>query len=89
MSPLHLTLISKEVYLMRQFLVMGFKTTSVREAGEVLHLGAVNSAAIAVLNAPEGGFARKELFELAIARQRKYFEVPAVSTVDTKGTKKK
>ena len=67
---------------MRQFLVLGYKTTNVNEPGVIVHLGIKNSEAIGVVTAAGDGFARKELFELAVPRQRRHFDGHRVPMMD-------
>lgn len=67
---------------MRQFIVLGYQTTNTNEPGVIVHLGNKNSVAIGVVTASGDGFARKELFELAVPRQRRHFEDKGQGTGD-------
>ena len=67
---------------MRQFLVLGYQTRNTNEPGVIVHLGSKNSEAIGVVTAVGDGFARKELFELAVPRQRRHFEERAQGAGD-------
>ena len=59
---------------MRQFLIMGFNSHRSNDPGEVLGVVGTNQAAVDAVNDPSGGYVRKELFELAVPRQRRTFE---------------
>ena len=58
---------------MRHFIVLGFKTTSNSEQGELVHLGSDRGEAIEVVNATGDPFARKQLYELALPERTRHF----------------
>lgn len=58
---------------MRQFIVLGFATTSRREQGESVYLGSDRSEALGVTNTHEERFVRKEMFELAKPHKVRHF----------------
>ena len=62
---------------MRQFLVLGFNTTSTAEPGEIISIGTDRGEAIKAVNTDTGTFMRKELFELAVPQIRKQFAIEA------------
>ncbi len=68
---------------MRHFLVLGFATTSKKEAGKSLYLGSDRSSALEEVNTPSDKFMRKELFELAVPQIRRH-KVAAVSDEPSK-----
>jgi len=59
---------------MRHFVVLGFKSNSKGEAGEVVYLGSDRAEALAeVADVPSGGdHARRELYELAVPHVRRH-----------------
>lgn len=59
---------------MRHFIVLGFAGPSKSEPGEQIHLGSDRGEAVAVTNTPDGKFARKEMFELALPQKSCYFK---------------
>lgn len=58
---------------MRQFIVLGFKTTDTSEQGEQVHLGGDRAESIAVTNAADDRFVRKQLYELAVPHLSRHF----------------
>lgn len=58
---------------MRHFIVLGFESNSNSAPGEQVHIGSDRGEAIEVTNDPAGGFARKELYELAIPHICRHF----------------
>lgn len=58
---------------MRQFIVLGYATTSKADSGECLYLGADRGAALDCTATAEAGYARKAMFELAIPQLNRYF----------------
>ncbi len=56
---------------MRQFIVLGYASTSNSAEGEIISLGNDCAAATAEVHAPTKQFVRKEMYELAIPALRK------------------
>ncbi len=73
---------------MRHFIVLGFKTTASSEEGKQIHLGSDRAKALKAVEAADGGFARKQLYELAIPHKTRHFSKPTETATKAKKTKK-
>jgi hypothetical protein len=59
---------------MRQFIVLGYASSSSATEGELVHLGADRGTALGITNAADGKYIRKAMFQLAMADKVKHFE---------------
>ena len=74
---------------MRQFVILGYKTNSNSEQGELVALEQSRSEALKAVEDPSGGYVRKELFELAVPHKKKHFETKPTSSSSPKKKVKK
>ena len=58
---------------MRHFVVLGFRSVSKSEQGELVHLGGDRGEAITITTSASGSFVRKEMFELDIPNRSRHF----------------
>lgn len=68
---------------MRQYIVLGYTSNSVKDPGECLYLGSDRGEAMATVNTA-GDHARRELYDLAHPQIRRHFDVDQAETAPTK-----